>query len=126
MYKNFETKINELEEQLRQAMLASDVGALDTLLAQDLIFTNHLGQCLGKEADLTAHQSGALSISQLEPSEQQIKLIGGSVAVVSVRMRISGQYDGQPTGGDFRFTRVWSPSPSGQWQVVAAHSGVIA
>jgi hypothetical protein len=114
-------EIQNSEEQLRQAMLASDIVALNTLLANELIFTNHLGQCLGKEADLSAHKSGTLRISKLEPSEQQIKLVGDKVAVVFVRVQVIGTYAGQPAGGDFRFTRVWVSS-NGHWQVVAAHS----
>jgi ketosteroid isomerase-like protein len=115
-------EIQNPEAQLPQAMLASNIASLNTLLAQEIIFTNHLGQCLGKEADLSAHKSGTLCISKLEPSEQQIKLVGNKVAVVSVRVQISGTYAGQPAGGDFRFTRVWGLSSNGHWQVVAAHS----
>jgi ketosteroid isomerase-like protein len=118
-------EIQKSEEQLRQAMLASDIAALSTLLANELIFTNHLGQCLGKEVDLSAHKSGTLRISKLEPSEQQIKLVGEKVAVVSVRVQITGTYAGQPAGGDFRFTRIWASS-NGHWQIVAAHSCVVA
>lgn len=118
--------IEKAEEELRQAMLVSDVEALDKLLSPSLIFTNHLGQCLGKEADLSAHESGALTISKLEPSERQIKLVGDDAAVVTVRVQISGTYAGQPAGGDFRFTRVWAQLSNGHWQVVAAHAGTIA
>lgn len=123
---DLKAQINNAEEQLRRAMLASDVNALDDLLAPDLLFTNHLGQSLGKEADLSAHKSGALGISKLEPSEQEVKLVGNNVAIVSVRVQVAGTYAGLPAGGDFRFTRVWAKSPGGQWQVVAAHAGTIA
>lgn len=125
MSKELETQIRDAEERLRRAMLASDVAALDEILAPDLVFTNHLGQRLGKEADLSAHQSGALTISRLESSEQQVQLLGDSVAIVSVRVQLAGQYAGQPAEGEFRFTRVWS-NLCDHWQVVAAHSVVIA
>jgi len=118
-------EIQNSEEQLRQAMLASNIATLDTLLANELIFTNHLGQCLGKEADLAAHKSGTLRISKLEPSEQQIKWIGDKAVVVSVRVQITGTYAGLPAGGDFRFTRVWASS-NGHWQVVVAHSCMVS
>jgi hypothetical protein len=49
-----DAQIVEVENQLRTAMLGSDVTALDDLLAPDLIFTNHLGQLLGKDDDLAA------------------------------------------------------------------------
>lgn len=126
MDKNLEAQIVDAEERLRLAMLASDVNVLDELLASNLIFTDHLGQCLNKEADLLAHKSGALSISMLKPSEQKIVSLADSAAIVSVRVQIAGEYAGKPAGGDFRFTRVWSRLPNNSWQVVAAHAGMIA
>ena len=126
MEKDIEIQIADAEEQLRQAMLASDVLALDELLSPDLVFTNHVGQRIDKETDLSGHKSGALNISHLEPSEQKVQLISDKVAVVSVRVRVGGTYAGQPAGGDFIFTRVWAMSPFEKWQVVAAHAGVIA
>ena len=105
-----ETQILEAEDRLRTAMLSSDIDALDELLASELIFTNHLGQLLGKEDDLAAHKSGMLKVHELKPSEQHIRL-NGDVAIVSVRMRLSGTYGGSPANGDFRFTRVWTLSP---------------
>ena len=44
-------QIVDAENQLRTAMLRSDVSALDRLLVPELIFANHLGQLLGKEKD---------------------------------------------------------------------------
>jgi ketosteroid isomerase-like protein len=120
-----EMQILAVEDQLRAAMLSSDVNALNELLAAELIFTNHFGALLGKEADLAAHRSGMLKIQKLEPSEQTIRF-AGEVAIVSVRTRVEGTYAGNPANGDFRFTRVWALSPSNTWQVIAAHSALVA
>jgi hypothetical protein len=118
-------RILEAEERLRIAMLRSDVRALDELLAPELIFTNHLGQLLGKKDDIEAHESGLLQVSELIPSERHVQL-HGTVAVVSVRMRVSGTYGGRPTDGDFRFTRVWkNASGSNSWHVVAAQASLV-
>jgi ketosteroid isomerase-like protein len=115
----------EVEDRLRTAMLASDVCALNDLLAPDLIFTNHHGQLLGKEDDLASYSSGVLRVLSLEPSERRMKTLG-DVVVVSVRMQLSGTYDGVPAHGDFRFTRVWARSQHERWQIVAAHACRIA
>ncbi|MDJ0581119.1 nuclear transport factor 2 family protein [Crocosphaera sp.] len=112
------------EERLRQAMLASDVSVLDELLAPDIIITNHLGQLLTKNDDLAAHESGLFKIDQLTPSEQHIS-IHKEIAIVSVRMQLSGSYNGRPTNGDFRYTRMWNLSERATWQIVAAHIGMI-
>jgi len=120
-----ETQILEAEEQLRTATLNSDVKVLEDLLAPDLIFTNHLGQLIGKEDDLAAHRSGILKVTELVPSEREIRL-AGDVAIISVRMQLKGTYDGQPANGIFRFTRVWATTPDRKRQVIAAHSGIVA
>lgn len=119
-----ERQIVESEERLRLAMLRSDVKMLDELLAPELVFTNHLGQILTKQDDLSAHQSGILQIEELIPSDEHIQLMG-DVAIVSVKAHISGSYADNASDDDFRFTRVWARSSSGNWQVVAAHSSIV-
>jgi ketosteroid isomerase-like protein len=125
MHSPLQEQIVQVEDRLRTAMLSSDVAALNELLAPDLIFTNHLGQLLGKDDDLAAYRSGVLKVLSLEPSERHVRA-WGDVAVVSVRMQLIGTYEGAPANGDFRFTRVWTRSQQETWQIVAAHAGLIA
>jgi ketosteroid isomerase-like protein len=125
MHSPLQEQIVQVEDRLRTAMLNSDVTALNELLAPDLIFTNHLGQLLGKDDELAAYRSGVLKVLSLEPSERQVRALG-DVAVVSVRMQLIGTYEGAPANGDFRFTRVWARSQQETWQIVAAHAGLIA
>jgi ketosteroid isomerase-like protein len=119
-----EIQILEAEELLCKAMLESDTVALDKLLSSNLIFTNHLGQVLGKKDDLDAHKSGLLHISDISVDEQQIKL-QTDTAVVFAKVTICGNYDGNPANGTFRFTRVWQNIEGNHWEVIAAHSSVI-
>ena len=123
MTETIEIQIVEMEEQLRQAMLASDVGKLNALLAPSIVITNHLGQLVERQADIAAHESGLIKIDALNPSEQKIQILG-EVAIVSVRMQIQGNYNGSPANGDFRFTRVWAVV-NGGWHIVAAHIGAV-
>jgi len=119
-----EAQIIKAEERLRQAMLTSNISVLNELLAPEIIITSHLGELLGKQDDLTAHESGLIKIHELKPSEQHIQ-IHREVAIVSVRMQLSGSYNGNPANGGFRFTRVWAVSSSGTWHIVAAHIGMV-
>ena len=125
MTNTIETQVLEAEERLRLAMLGSDVATLDELLAPDLIFTSHLGQVFGKQADLGAHESGLVKVSQLVPSDQRIQ-IHGDVVIVSVQVHLSGSFAGTPSEGDFRFTRIWALSEGGMWRVIAGHSSIVA
>ena len=124
MKSDTEHQITLAEERLRLAMLASDFRALDELISSDLIFTNHLGQVFGKQDDLELHRSGVLKFHTLEPSERQVKA-DGQLAVVSVRMRLSGAYGGSPFAGDLRYTRIWRFSASDTWQIIAGHSSAV-
>jgi ketosteroid isomerase-like protein len=119
-----EAEIAIAEDRLRDAMLGADVATLDALLAPEMIFTNHLGQLLGKEDDLAGYRSGMLKLGTLKPSEQHVR-VHGDVVIVSVRMQLWGTYDGKPANGDYRFTRIWGLSAHGNWQVIAAHSGMV-
>ena len=119
-----ETQILAAEDALSQAMLDSNVEQLNQLLADELIFTNHLGQCLGKQDDLQAHRSGLLHIARIETQERQVKLLQGA-AMVLAKVAIFGNYAGEPADGTFRFTRVWQRKDNHDRQVVAAHSSLV-
>ena len=118
-------QIHELERRLRQAMRASAVDELDALLAEDLVFTDHLGGVWGKQEDLAAHRSAAIHIDSLSVSDEHVVMLDG-VAVVNMLLELSGTFAGQAASGSFRFTRVWAPTGAGRWQVVAAHSTRVA
>ncbi len=124
MSNSIEAQILEAEERLRLAMLDSDVKVLDRLLAAELVFTNHLGQVLGKQDDLAAHQSRKFKIEALTPSDRRIQVIG-NVAIVTVKVHLIGSYAGTGFDNDLRFTRIWNLSSGGTWQIVAAHSSVV-
>ena len=117
-------KIVALEDQIKVAMLASDVSVLNQLLSDELIFTSHLGQVMSKQDDLEAHITGFVKIKSINQSEQRILLYEG-FAVVSVLSRINGIFGGEQSEAALRFTRVWRKIVNDEWQVVAAHSSLV-
>jgi len=125
MSTSMEMQIVKAEELLKLAMLQSDVNALDELLAPELIFTNHLGHLMTKHDDINAHKSGTLKIEVLTPSEERIQLIG-DIAIVTVRVYVSGFYADTRSEGNFRFTRVWARNSGDTWHVVVAHSSAVS
>jgi ketosteroid isomerase-like protein len=112
--------IDELETQLRRAMLAGDVDALEALIADGLIFVGHTGALVTKEADLETHRSRILRLIALEPSERRSESFGDT-AVVTVKMHVVGEYDGATFADTYRYLRVWA-LVDGRWQVVAAQA----
>lgn len=119
-----QSKVVELEERLRQAMLHSEVSVLDELIAPELIFTNHLGQLITKQDDLATHQSGALQLKTLTPSEQHIQINHG-FAIVSVLMHLLGTYESTPIDFSIRYTHIWATASGGSMQIVAGHASAI-
>ncbi len=111
------------EAALRRAQLSGDVAELDRLIDEELVFTGPDGALYSKADDLDAHRTGMIRITRLEGSEDRIQRFG-TVAIVSVRMDMSGTFRGEAFSGPFRYTRIWCARPEG-WRVVAGHvSGV--
>jgi ketosteroid isomerase-like protein len=107
------------EAELREAILANDVAALNRLIDDALVFTTLEGTVIGKQDDLDAHRARRLRLTRLEPSDRRV-LRCGTTAIVCVRMELKGTWDGAPVGGALRYTRVWCERPDG-WRVIAGH-----
>lgn len=113
-------EIESCEQQLRNAMLNSDVAQLDRLLSDGMIFTNQDGGRLTKADDIAAHQSGLLVIETLSEQGERITRRIGDAAIVWLTTEVVGTYAGQPFGGTFVYSRVWHRK-NGRWQVELAH-----
>lgn len=111
--------IEQLEQELRAAMMTSNCDELDRLISPDLVFTNQVGSRLSKDDDISAHKSGALRIERLDYTDKKVRVLGSS-AIVCVVADVEGQYAGEPFSGRFAYTRLWHHS-SGVWKIEAAH-----
>jgi ketosteroid isomerase-like protein len=115
--------IETLEENLRQAMLASDVSALDELIADDLVWTMHTGLVVNKQYDLEAHRSGLFRFTKVDTSDRQIHPYGDCV-VVTLKAEFAGTYNDQSFSQMYRVTRIWLQRQN-RWQIVAGHVSVL-
>ena len=113
-------EILKLEEKMVDAIVSGNVGVLDQLLHDELVFVNHLGMIISKKDDLAPHISGDLKIAAIEISDQQIRHFGDTV-VVSISKKIKGSYLKQEFESLLKFTRVWKLFNQ-QWKVIAASS----
>ena len=102
-------------------MQASDVAALDELLAADLTFTTHDGRVISKSDDLHAHRSGAFTIHAVTLTGLDVRH-EGDVAVTTVNARIRASAGGTTSEDNFRFIRVWRRVAPGAWRVWAGQS----
>lgn len=109
--------IENKEEELRIAMLNSDIEKLDSLIDESLIFTIPSGEIINKSLDLKAHQSGDQKINALECVESNIQVFP-SFSVVATKMKLLGEYKGNKIDGLYSYTRVWTVIGS-EYKVVA-------
>ena len=115
-----EETVQQAEERLLKAQLASDVEELDRLIADDLVFTTHAGQVVGKQDDLKIHRSGTLKFSKVNLTEQVIREHGNSAVAVDA-VDLAGIQNGEAFSGLFRFTRFWIKFEDGCWRIVGGH-----
>jgi len=116
--------IEALEERLRVAMLQSNVAELDLLLSPQLMFTTFLGELISKHHDLEAHAKGHVQMHAISLTDSQTLQLG-DVAVVTCCAEIDATFDGDRTFNLFRFTRVWAPGASGDYQVIAGQATLV-
>ena len=74
--------IEQLEAELRTAMLTDDLAALDRLIDDDLVFTGPDGGVASKADDLEMHRTSQIRMTRLDPSERRIIRRGDTAVVV--------------------------------------------
>lgn len=116
--------ITQYEELLRKAMLTSDVEALDTLIADDLLFVTHFGQIIGKADDLHAHRQKLFTLNRLDFQRQEVRQLGDTFVTVTVA-ELEGVAN-MPFTDNIIFTRVWRKNADGTLQVCAGQATRVA
>ncbi|PXB00049.1 DUF4440 domain-containing protein [Nostoc sp. 3335mG] len=116
--------VADREACLRLAMLSGNVVALTDIHDDRLVITAPDGSVIDKPLFLSVHIAGFLKVGILEYSDVKFHRIDDLV-VVTAGVAFSGSFRGQPFGGKFAHTRVWSQS-SGAWRVIVGHSAALS
>jgi ketosteroid isomerase-like protein len=82
------TDILAVENARFTAMMRADVVALDTLLADDLVYTHTTGRTETKVQFLESLRTRRLTYDSIAPLERHIRDLGGDAAVVTGRARM--------------------------------------
>jgi hypothetical protein len=112
-----ESEIRQLEDRLRLAMLAGDVGELDALIDDRLLFVGPDGGVYRKEEDLELHRSGAEKLARVDLREVRIEP-HGTTAVAVVVADLEGVFKGEEFEGRYRYIRTWVRSGAA-WRIIA-------
>ncbi len=110
--------IEALEKQFQKAQLDGDIATMDKLLSDDYLGISANGELSTKTQQLDHMRNRSLVITQMDTSDQKIKLIGPT-AIVNSEVQVEGSLDGSPLRGRFRYTRVYQRLPGGAWKITS-------
>jgi ketosteroid isomerase-like protein len=112
--------IIDLDKKRMTAMAQKDVATLNTLLADDLVYTHSSARLDTKQSLIGAMESGSTVYTSVEPSDVKAQDLGDTV-VLTGSCRISVMSGGRPNSFGVRFTDVYANN-AGRWQMVAWQS----
>ena len=112
----YKKQVEQLEETWRMAQLNVDVPTMDRLLSDDYVGITMSGQVVTKMQQLDRMRNRQLILTKIELEEVKVRLIG-TTAIVQSLAEVDGTNEGESIHGAYRYTRVYSRSPSGAWKI---------
>jgi ketosteroid isomerase-like protein len=112
--------IIELDRKRMQAMAAKDIGTLDSLIADDLVYTHSSARLDTKQTLIANMKSGATVYTSVQPSDVKAQDLGDVVILTGVaQIKVSSQ--GKQLEFGVRFTDAYVKR-NGRWQMVVWQS----
>lgn len=109
----------DAEDELRRALLAADVIALDALLDDEIELVDEAGVSSTKHEEIEAFRSGRVRLAELAVERQRVRVLG-ELGTTDVVASVAGTRGGAPFQARLRFQRTWRLSDA--WAVVASHA----
>ena len=110
----------DLDRKRMLAMALKDTATLESLLADDLIYTHSSARLDTKRSLIDAMVSGKTVYTGVEPSEVKAQDLGNAVVLTGVAA-ISVNSNGKPNSFRVRFTDVYE-NQNGTWRMVTWQS----
>jgi ketosteroid isomerase-like protein len=111
-------EIDLLEDAWRNALLKSNVAAMDALLADDYMAITASGTLQTRDEALASLRSGQTHITALNVSDRKVRFYRTTALVTSLA-QVKGTIGGRDISGSYRYTRVYVRDDKGQWKVVS-------
>jgi ketosteroid isomerase-like protein len=112
----YKHEVEKLEDVWRQAQLNADAATMDKLLSDDYVGISMNGQVVTKMQQLDRIRNRQLVMTKIDLDDVKVKLIG-TTAIVTSRAEVEGTNEGVSVLGTYRYTRIYSRSPSGDWKI---------
>jgi hypothetical protein len=113
-------RVIALDAQRMTAMSQGDVGTLNALISDDLVYTHSSARLDTKQSLIENMQTGKTVYTAVVPSDVRAQDCGDAVVVTGVA-RISVNSGGNAMNFGVRFTDVWV-NKGGNWQMIAWQS----
>src|ERR1700745_249991 len=113
-------KVIDLDRQRMEAMAKKDLGKLDELIADDLVYTHSSARLDTKQSLIGNMESGSTVYTSVVPSDVKAQDLGDTV-VLTGSCKISVRSGDKPNSFGVRFTDVWA-NKNGRWQMVTWQS----
>src|SRR5436190_2132794 len=105
-----EKEILALEDRRCAAMTAGDLASLEKLLHDELLYTHSSGVTDTKASWQLSMKSGKTRCKSVKCSDQQVRVFG-DVALVTGRVHIEAEINGQPMTLRLMFLNAWAKTP---------------
>jgi hypothetical protein len=113
-------RVIALDAQRMTAMSTRDIGTLNALIADELVYTHSSARLDTKKSLIENMQTGKTVYTAVVPSDVEAQDYGDTVVLTGVA-RISVNAGGNAMNFGVRFTDVWV-NKGGNWQMVAWQS----
>jgi len=110
----------DLDKKRMQAMASKDVATLESLIADDLIYTHSSARLDTKRSLIDNMTSGSTVYTAVEPSDVKAQDLGDTVVLTGIA-QIKVTANGNPLAFGVRFTDVYARR-DGRWQMVTWQS----
>ena len=110
----------DLDKKRMQAMAAKDIATLESILADDLVYTHSSARLDTKRSLIIGMTSGSTVYTSVEPSDVKAQDFGDTV-VLTGACQIKVTANGTPNAFGVRFTDVYARR-NGRWQMVTWQS----
>ncbi len=112
-----ERAVHAAMDELKQAILDSNVELLDRIWADDYTFINPQGAFVTKAQRIANLSSGNTDVAIIDSEREITVRVYGNMAIVQNLSTLHGQFGGVPTDTDLRGTFVWV-NRAGRWQLL--------
>ena len=119
-----EQALEKKAHEYAQALTKRDIETLDEIWTADYTFVNPRGQLLSKAQRIANIKSGTTEFHTMSPQKERLH-VQGNFAVEVGRIVGEGEYSGQESSGEYRYTTVWIKVQK-RWRMSANQITLIA